>query len=45
MSIRMTPAGVRYVNMYDSCKSQVSPCMTPAGVMYVSMNDSCRSHA
>ena len=32
MSLCMTPAGVKYVIMYDSCRSQVSPCMTPAGV-------------
>ena len=34
----MTPAGVQYVKyviMYDSCRSQVSPCMTPAGVKYL----------
>ena len=31
----MTPAGVKYVNMYDSCRSQVSPIMTAAGVKYV----------
>ena len=30
----ITPAGVKYFNMYDSCKSQVSPCMTPEGVKY-----------
>ena len=29
--------------MYDSCRSQVSPCMTPAVVNYVGMYDSCRS--
>ena len=34
----MTPAGVKYLNMYDSCRSQVSPIMTPAGVKYVSKN-------
>ena len=34
MSVCMTPAGVKYVNMYDPCRSQVSPCMTPAGVNY-----------
>ena len=39
----MTPAGVMYVNMSDSCRSQVSPCMTPAGVKYVSMHDSSTS--
>ena len=31
----MTPVGVKYVGMYDSCRSQVSPCMTPAEVMYL----------
>ena len=42
----MTPAGVKYVSMYDSCRSQVSQymtqqepsmsvCMTPAGVKYL----------
>ena len=41
----MTPAGVKYVSMYDSCRSQVSLCMTPAGVKYVSMYDSCRTPA
>ena len=44
MSVCMTPAGDKYVNMYYSCRSHVSPCMTPAGVKYVSMYDSCRSH-
>ena len=39
----MTPAGVKYVIMYDSSRSQVSPCMTPAGVKYDGMYDSCRS--
>ena len=43
MSLCMTPAGVKYVVMYDSCRSQVSPCMTPAGVKYVIMYVSCRS--
>ena len=38
-----TPARVKYVGMYDSCKSQVSQCMTPAGVKYAIMYDSCRS--
>ena len=42
MSECMTPAGVKYVRMHDSCRSQVSQCMTPAGVKYVSMHDSCR---
>ena len=33
----MTPEG-EFVIMYDSCRSQVSPCMTPAGVnVYVGM--------
>ena len=40
----MTPEGVKYVIMYDSCRSQVSPCMTPAGVKYGGMYDSCSSH-
>ena len=31
-------------DMYDSCRSEQSPCMTPAGVKYVTMNDSCKSH-
>ena len=31
----MTPAGVKYVGMYDSSRSQVSQCMTPAGVKYL----------
>ena len=39
----MTPAGVKYVNMSDSCRSQLYQCMTPAGVKYVNMSDSCRS--
>ena len=43
MSLCMTPVGVKYVIMYDSCRSQVSPCMTPAVVNYVGMYDSCRS--
>ena len=37
----MTPAGVKNVNMYDSCRSQGSPYMTPAGAsMSVSMTPS-----
>ena len=43
MSVCMTPAGVKYVNIYDSYRSEQSPCMNPAGVKYVSMYDSCRS--
>ena len=43
MSECMSPAGVKYVNMYDSCRSQLYICMTPAGVKYVSLNDCCRS--
>ena len=39
----MTPAGVQYVSMYDTCRGQVSQCMTPVGVMYVGMYDSCMS--
>ena len=39
----MTPVGVKYVGMYDSCRSQVSQCMTPAGVKYVIMYVNCRS--
>ena len=30
MSECMTPAGVKYVNMYNTCKSQLSICMIPA---------------
>ena len=40
---RRSRLGVKYVGMYDSCRSQVSQCMTLAGVMYVSMYDTCRS--
>ena len=36
-------AGVKYVYMSDSCRSQVFQCMTPAGVKYFNMYDSCRS--
>ena len=41
---------VKYVIMYDSCRSQVSLCMTPAGVKYVICMtpagvDSCGSQA
>ena len=43
MSLCMTPAVVKYVIMYDSCRSQESQCMTPAGVKYVIMYDFCRS--
>ena len=43
MSLCMTPAVVKYVIMYDSCRSQVCPYMTPAVVNYVAMYDSCRS--
>ena len=43
MSVCMTPAGVKYVSMHDSCRSLASQCVTPAGVKYVSMHDSCRS--
>ena len=43
MSLCMTPAGVKYVGMYDSCRSQVYQCMTPVGVKYVGIYDSCRS--
>ena len=39
----MTPVGVKYVSMYDSCRSQVSECMSLAGVMQVMMYDSCWS--
>ena len=31
----MTPAGVQYVNMSDSCRSLVFQCMNPAGVKYL----------
>ena len=37
MSVCMTPVGVKYVSMYDSCRSQVSQCMTPAGVKYLNV--------
>ena len=37
----MTPAGVKYVNINDCCRSRVSLGMTPAGVTYVDMYDSC----
>ena len=43
MSLCTSPAGVKYVIMYDSCRSQVSPFMTPAVVNYVGMHDSYRS--
>ena len=43
MSICITPGGVKYASMYDSCRSQVSQCVTPAGVKYVNMYDSCSS--
>ena len=43
MLVCMTPAGVKYVGMYDSCRSHVSQCMTPVGVKYVIMYVSCRS--
>ena len=43
MSVCMTTAGVKYVSMYDSCRSHAYICMTPPGVKYVSMQDSCRS--
>ena len=44
----MTPAGVKEVMMYDTCRrqvcqydetcrSQVSQCMTPAGVKYLNV--------
>ena len=33
MSLCMTPAGVKYVDISESC-SQVFQCMTPAGVKY-----------
>ena len=39
----MTPAGVKYVIMSDSCNSQVFQCMTLAGVKCINMYDSCRS--
>ena len=43
MSDCMSPAGVKYVNMYDSCRSQLYICMTPAGVKYVRLDEGCRS--
>ena len=43
MSVCMTPAGVKYVNLYDSCPSEQSPCMTPAGVKNVRLYESGRS--
>ena len=33
----MTPVGVKFVGIYDSCSSQVSLCMTTEGVKYVIM--------
>ena len=39
----MSPAGVKYVNMNDSCRSQLFICMTPVGVKYVRLYDCCRS--
>ena len=46
----MTPAGVKYVSINDSCRSQVFQCMTqvfqcmtPAGVKDVNMYDFCWS--
>ena len=44
MSECMSPAGVLYVIMYDSCRSHLYICMTPAGVKYISLYDCCRSH-
>ena len=31
MSVCLTPAGIKYVTMNDSCRSQVFQCMTPTG--------------
>ena len=39
----MSPAGVKYVNMYDSCRSELYICMTHAGVKYVRLDDCCWS--
>ena len=39
----MTPVGVKYVGINDSCRSQGCQCMTPEGVKYVIMYESCRS--
>ena len=46
----MTPAGVKYVSINDSyrsqvfqCMTQVFQCMTPEGVKYIIMYDYCRS--
>ena len=35
MLVCMAPAGVKYVSMHDSSRSQESQCMTPEGVMYL----------
>ena len=43
MSSCTSTAGVKYVMMYDSRRSQVSLCLTPAGVRNIHMCDSCRS--
>ena len=37
MSDWMTAAGVKYVTMNDSCRSQVFQCMTPTRVKLVSV--------
>ena len=44
MSICITRAGIKYVSIYDYCRSQTSQFMTPAGVKCVSMYDDRRSH-
>ena len=33
----MTPAGVQYLCVHDSCRSQVFARMTPVGVKYIRM--------
>ena len=43
MSDWMTAEGVKYVEMNDSCRTQVFQCMNPIRVKFVSMHDSCRS--
>ena len=43
MSVCMTAAGVKYVTMNDSSRSQVFQCMTPTRVKFVRMDYSGRS--
>ena len=42
MSVCMTPAGVKNLNVSLLQESSMSVCKTPAGVS-ISMHDSCRS--